>query len=426
MKTLKDFGVDYKEVILANGVKLYSFYKPNSPIYFRVFFNAGSQFDGDKLGLAHFCEHMMVSGTEKYPTKAILNEKIQEIGARSNAFTYKQDLWLTIDLADKADLPKMFERVDQVLNKSIFALDIIEKERGAILAEQTRNKSNPSQYISVLQGSLIFQGTNIASPVLGTDESVKKITRDDLLNYREKYLTNGQVAYFISGDFDEQVVIGFLNSINQGRKPIESVKKSLPVIVKETKLIEDISNSEQNYISLGGRILPISDSLERVSGDIFNMIFGQGNISRLHKTLRNDLGLIYGVQSSINNNREFACFSVNTSCKTKDTDEVVKVIKHELAWMIEKGISEKELTQAKKNILRNLKFQSETAAFWVEITMMRELICQSEPILLDKYVKIMRSVSVGDINHFIKKYFSGVELLLAGIGNFSFKTQKTI
>jgi predicted Zn-dependent peptidase len=74
---MEKFGVDFNETSLTNGVKLYSFYKPNSPIYFRVYFYAGSQFDEGNPGLAHFCEHIMVSGTEKYPTKTILNEKIE-------------------------------------------------------------------------------------------------------------------------------------------------------------------------------------------------------------------------------------------------------------------------------------------------------------------------------------------------------------
>ena len=416
---IKDFGVDFNETNLVNRVKLYSFYKPNSPIYFRVFFYAGSQFDGDKPGLAHFCEHIMISGTEKYPTRIILNEKIQESGIRSNAFTNSKNLWLTFDLADKADLPEMFEIVDQILNKSIFAPDTIEKERGAVLAEQTRNTSNPSQYINVLQSFLLFQGTNIENPVLGFDESVRSITRDDLLNYRDKYLSNGRVAYFISGDFDERIVTEYINKINNKRQPIEPIKSKLPIVIEKKESLKKISGIEQNYVNLSTRIEPIVSNLNKVSGDIFGMLFGQGNSSRLYKALRNDRGLVYGVSSGINNNSEFALLGINTSCRVKDSIEVIKIIKDELFKIIKDGINNEELERAKKNILRNLKFDSETSAFWVQTKIMRELTSDSEPILPDEYVNMIKSVSVDDVNSFIKEYLTGKELMFAGIGDFN-------
>ena len=257
MKKIKDFGVDFEETSLVNSIKLYSFYKPNSPIYFRVYFYAGSQFDGDKPGLAHFCEHMMVSGTEKYPTKDVLNEKIQKAGIRRNATTSKKNIWLSFDLADKADLLEMFEIVDEILNKSIFAQDTIETERKVILAEQTRKLSNPSANIYDLQYSLIFQGTNIENPGLGFDESVKKIRRDDLINYRDKYLTNGEVTYFISGDFDKKIVTAALNKINNLRQPIKHIKNELPIITEKKQLFQNAANSTQNYLNLSTRIMPI-------------------------------------------------------------------------------------------------------------------------------------------------------------------------
>lgn len=417
---MKKFGVDFDETSISNGVKLYSFYKPNAPIYFRVYFYAGSQFDGNNPGLAHFCEHIMVSGTEKYPTKTILNEKIQEIGARSNAFTYVKNLWLTIDLADKTDLPEMFEIVDQMLNKSIFTQETIEKERGAVLAEQSRKTSNPAQYIYELQSALLFQGTNIENPVLGFDESVKKITREDLLNYRDKYLTNGQVAYFISGDFDQQIVIDYLNKINNSRKPINFPETPVSIITDKKELVKDVTNPEQNYLNLSSRIEPATDKLNKVSGDIFTTIFGQGSTSRLNKSLRYDRGLVYGVQANLSRNPELTYLTINTNCKVADTKEVVEVIKGELSKIIENGIENKELERAKKNILRNIKFQSETAGFWVETSAMKELTSQPDPILLDEYIEILESVSVEDVNSFIKKYLSDTELLLAGIGDFNF------
>lgn len=420
MKEIKDFGVNYNEINLTNDIKLYSFYKPNSPIYFRAFFYAGSQFDNDKPGLAHFCEHIFASGTEKYPTKDIINEKIQEIGGMKNAFTNKKNLWLAIDLADKADLPEMFDVVDQMLNYSLFTQVGIDIERKVILAEQTRKISIPAQHIFDLSSSLLLQGTKIENPVLGFDNSVKMINRNDLLEYRDKYLVNGQVAYFISGDFDEKTVTDSLNIINKMRKPIVLPGVILQIINDKKENIKTLENAEQNYLSLVTRIDQISKKMNIIAADVFTAIFGRGNTSRLHKALRSKRGLVYDVGSSMFINPEYCFFSINTNCKITDTNEVIDIIKSELNLIVQDGITEIELTRAKKIILRNLKFLSESAAYWVEYSAMTELTGYPEPILPDEYINILNTIKIEEVNLFIKSYLTNKELLLAGIGDFSF------
>lgn len=419
MSILSNFGVDYKITELNNGVKLHLFYKPNSPIYFRAYFYAGSQYDGDKPGLAHFCEHIILSGTEKYPTNEILNRKVEEAGIKRNAFTGAKNMWFTYDLADKADLPEMFEIVDETLNHSIFRPEAIERERGVILAEQTKKISNPSANIFDLQNSLLFQGTNIENPVLGSDESVKSFTREELIAYRDKYIVNGKVAYFISGDFDEEIVINSLNKINGNRKPIELPDEELPIILNKKEFILKTENPKQNYISLCTRIKSVEDKTERVCGSVFSNIFGQGTTSRLYIALRDNKGIVYGVSAGAYSNSEFATLSINTDCKPTDTAEVINIIKNELEKIISDGIDELELLRSRKNILRNIKFQSETASFWVDKSKMKELTGQKQPMLEDEYIEILKSVTVNDVNSYMKKYIANKELLLVGIGDFS-------
>jgi len=420
MAEIRGFGVDYNETKLVNGVKLYSFYKPNSPIYFRAFFYAGSQFDGDKPGLAHFCEHILLSGTEKYPIKESLNEKVEEIGARKNAFTNKKYLWLTVDLADKADTTEMFDIVDQILNKSIFSPDTIEMERKAVQAEQTRTASNPSRCIYELQSSLLFQGTNMENPVLGSDNSLTSISRQDLLNFNEKYIKNGQVAYFISGDFDKKTVINFLNKINGSRIKIDDKVIEILTNTKQKQKIKEIPGTEQNYISLSTRFEPMLIKNDQVAVDIFNVIFGQNNTSRLITSLRNKKGLVYDAWSEIYANAEFATLSIITNCRVANSKDVISIIKQEFSKILETGIYTQELDRAKKSILRNIKFWAESSSFWLSSYAMMEQTSYSNPVLHHEYSDILESLTLEDVNSFIKKYFTGKELLLTGIGDFNF------
>ena len=168
------------------------------------------------------------------------------------------------------------------------------------------------------------------------------------------------------------------------------------------------------------RIKPVREKINMVAASIFNNIFGQSNASRLHKALRSQRGMVYDVISNVSNNLEYASFSVNTNCKIKDTEEVIKTIKDELFKIIAEGIKDDEFIRAKKNILKNIKFRSETAGYWVDIPIMKELTSEKEPILPDEYIEILKSITVENVNSFIKNYMANNELLLAGIGDFGF------
>jgi predicted Zn-dependent peptidase len=194
----------------------------------------------------------------------------------------------------------------------------------------------------------------------------------------------------------------------------------LPIINTKKQVIKNIINPEQNYLSLSTRLKSSVDKLDRVVGSLVSAILGQGNTSRLNKSLRYDKGLVYGVQANIFDYSEFSSLIISTSCKVRDSIDVIKVINDELRNLIDNGINKEEMEISKKNIIRNIKFESEISSFWVSPQMMKELTDQQDFILPDEYLEILKSLSVEDVNMFIKKYFEGKELLFAGIGDFEF------
>ena len=79
MRLLSKFGVELHQSLLKNDVNVFLFYRKGMPIFLRTLFFAGSRFDTIS-GTAHFLEHLITSGTEKFPSKNIIADHIQKIG----------------------------------------------------------------------------------------------------------------------------------------------------------------------------------------------------------------------------------------------------------------------------------------------------------------------------------------------------------
>jgi zinc protease len=138
------FPVDQK--VFSNGLRAYVVHydSPGLVAYYSVV-RTGSrnEVEPGKSGFAHFFEHMMFRGTEKYSQEAY-NAVIKEIGADSNAYT-SDDLTVYHILAGKAALPRIVEiEADRFQNLKYSAPDF-EKEARAVLGEYNKGASNPFQ-----------------------------------------------------------------------------------------------------------------------------------------------------------------------------------------------------------------------------------------------------------------------------------------
>lgn len=94
-----------------------------------------------KTGFAHFFEHMMFHGTQKYSADAY-NAALKQMGADSNAFT-SDDLTVYHILAGKDALPKIIELESDRFQHLQYADPDFQKEARAVLGEYNKNASNP-------------------------------------------------------------------------------------------------------------------------------------------------------------------------------------------------------------------------------------------------------------------------------------------
>jgi predicted Zn-dependent peptidase len=412
IKNINSYNIEYRETVLPSGSKIYSFIKKNSPIYFRIFFKAGSILDNDKKGLAHFVEHMLLTGTELYKNKNILNEKISELGAKRNATTGNNKIYLTFDIAEEEDFLPILDIFDQIINHPTFNIEDIENERKVILSEYTKRYSNPELHIYELENSLILQNTSIEIPPIGTPDTIKKITREDILHYYENNIKNGKVSYFIFGDFNFDKIIKKIEEINKNRKGIEKNISKINLFEDKKEIIEKQENIKQTYLCL-------TQSIEKriINKNIVKIIcyiFGQGNTSRLNKILRNEKGLVYNINMSLTDEPEYSFISISTNCNLENENKVIEIIRNEFDILLKNKVSQKELEIAKRSLLREIKFNYELGSYWVNKNNMSNIIFD-DFITIDEQIKEIKKININDINNFIDSFIEKNNLLISMI-----------
>merc|ERR1712159_379202 len=153
-----------------------------------VWIDAGSSFETDAdNGCAHFLEHMAFKGTNKR-SQYELEKEIENIGGHLNAYTSREQ---TVYYAKvfKQDVEQAVDILADILQNSTLDEGAIERERGVIMREMEEVMANREEVIFDELHATAFQGTPLGRTILGPEENIMSITRDDLEKYIKTHYT---------------------------------------------------------------------------------------------------------------------------------------------------------------------------------------------------------------------------------------------
>ncbi|KAJ3194533.1 55 kDa erythrocyte membrane protein, partial [Entophlyctis luteolus] len=153
-----------------------------------IWIDAGSRFENVKNnGTAHFLEHMAFKGT-KTRTQVQLETQIENIGGHLNAYTSReQTVYYAKTLS--GDVNTAVEILSDILQRSNFSEDAIERERDVILREAEEVDKQKEEVVFDHLHASAFQGNSLGLTILGPAENIKSITRADLVQYVEANYT---------------------------------------------------------------------------------------------------------------------------------------------------------------------------------------------------------------------------------------------
>ena len=380
-------------------------------------FGGGSRLEDDRLaGVSHFIEHLFFKGTQRRPTSKEIADAIEGVGGFINASTDKEltAYWARVPSEHmNLGFDVLF---DIVANSKLDPADV-ERERMVILEELRMYQDQPQDLVQNLFEELIWPDHPLGRDIAGTEESVTRLSRDDILEYADAHYRLPNLVIGAAGSLSEQetlaVVTGGLSlrsDANGGEVPIAPPALAGPRVLVRRR------DTEQAHICLGARAFSYLHP-DRHALDLLNTVLGEGMSSRLFLNIRERLGLAYDVHSFTQKHRDTGYIGVYIGVEPKKAPDAVNAVVAELHALSDVEVSPDELARAKEFTKGRLRLELETTngvAFW--LTYQELLLGKIESI--DEELAQVDAVTAGDVRRVAGEVFSGA-LQMAVIGPFA-------
>ena len=146
--------------------------------------------------ICHFLEHLACKGTERRSTHQIAIE-MDSIGGHINAFTSREYTCYTAKVLDE-HLPIAIDVLSDILLNSVFDPKEIERERKVILEEISMVEDSPDDLIFDMLYQDVWSNHSLGLPIQGFPETVKKISRQDILSHMERFYSSNNIIISIA------------------------------------------------------------------------------------------------------------------------------------------------------------------------------------------------------------------------------------
>ncbi|GHU61168.1 peptidase M16 [Clostridia bacterium] len=320
---------------------------------------AGAVDENGNNGISHFIEHMMFKGTGRRSYRQI-SEDVEKLGGSMNAFTSKESTCYYVKSLS-AHLLESLDVITDMLTNSLYDAAEMEKEKNVIIEEMKMIEDVPDDFGHDLITEAIFAGSPLANRIIGSRESVRGISRDDILQYLAARYTADKIVVSVAGKIEEtaleEMLENSLGKIDGGvRGGVRGTDNLTPPRPSRTAYKRDI---EQTHLFLGTKGVPFEDS-DFYALNLYSSILGGGMSSRLFQSVREEKGLAYSIYASDSpfvNDGQFMIYAGVADEKLEDT---AAAIKEELLGLREADVPADELARVKEQYKGSYIFRRES------------------------------------------------------------------
>ncbi|HLC60408.1 MAG TPA: pitrilysin family protein [Candidatus Nanoarchaeia archaeon] len=387
--------------ILKNGITLIFEKTSSKSVAVEIMFKIGSNYENLKVaGISHFLEHMLFEGTKKRKTSREIANEIEKYGGDFNAYTTGDRTAFFIKIINKK-FDVALDILSDMVKNPVFGEKIMQKEKQVILKEINMVNDDPRLFQWILFQHALFEKHPAGNPTYGTAETVKAITRNQLVDY---YAT-----HYIPNN----MIISVAGNVNNVRKKIERYFHELKPkkIITRAKVNEPAQNRMKkvvrkkktlnSYTVLGYKAVPRMHKDSYVF-DVITAILGRGQSGWMFDEIRNKRGLAY--QVGINNESEidYGMFAVYTNLDKKNIGKAKEIIMQQFHKLMK--VTKLDIDEAKTFIEGNHTLQMEdnfhctdNFSFWDTI---------KDAKLADSYINNIKKITAGDVKRISAKYFT--------------------
>ena len=374
-----------QEYILKNGLKLVYKSADSKLSSISIALDAGAVRDTEgKIGIAHVTEHMIYKGTSK-KSEAEINKEFSEIFGFQNAMTnYPYVIYYGTLLSE--DLAKGIELYADLLINTTLGNVGFKEEMDVIKEELKEWDEEVEQFCEDRLFLNSYNERRIKYPIIGTEESLEKITLEDVKDFYNKYYFPKNTTIVIISQKSFKEVIDLVSKYFSGwdnigyKTPLKEVEKAAGKTYKDKR--DGISTAK---VLITYDISVLSHEEIKVL-KVLNQYIGEGVNSLLFDSLRTKKGLVYDVLTRISNESSIGLYKITFSTAEEKVQEAINLIESIFENLEEtlKRLSKNEINSLVKSLKLKRLFNEEQSIRLSNATAMYDVMFGDYNLYLDE------------------------------------------
>lgn len=265
-------------------------------------------------GISHFLEHMLFKGTERWGLGEI-ERAIESVGGVCNAATSHDYTHYYITLPAGSILTGVGMLAEMIRNSSLDPAEL-EKERLVILEEYRRKQDSPPGVLYERLYGELFESGGYHDPVIGTEATIRAITRDQMFEYYRNRYSPVNCALVVTGDFEPQAVIAAAEQAFAGfDRPLVELRPAPMVRFGRGKRIHiDKPTGGELYVAFAFPAVGMNAPESVVPLDVAQTILGQGRAALLFQSIKEKRGLCSSIGTYYPTHMNESLFVVAATC----------------------------------------------------------------------------------------------------------------
>ncbi|GAB2797715.1 pitrilysin family protein [Rhabdobacter roseus] len=351
---------EYQLHTLPNGIRIAHKQVPYTQIaHCGIMLDIGSRDEQPhQQGLAHFWEHMAFKGTQKRRSHHIIN-RLETVGGELNAYTTKEKICFHASVLDE-HFDKALDLLVDISFHSIFPERQIDRERNVILEEMSMYYDSPEDAIQDDLDQLLFPGHALGYNILGTSETVRSFTRDDLRAFIAENLDTERIVVASVSRLPFSKVIRIAEKYLRDLPTQRTARvRQAPQLYVPTR--QEVQRSlTQAQSAMGRPSYPLADDRRLPFFMLVNLLGGPGMNSRFNMALRERYGFVYSIEANYTPYLDTGFLGIYFGTEPRQLSRSMYLIHKELKRLREQPLTPTQLHHTKVQLMGQLAMSEES------------------------------------------------------------------
>jgi predicted Zn-dependent peptidase len=343
--------------------------------------------------MAHFLEHLVFKGGEKFADHRAVNETAERMGGLLNAYTSHDLVAFHITVRAEA-IGEAMDLLTDFVGRPHLDPEELDRERGVVIQEINRSMDQPASVAQYLLERAAFGDHPLGRPVLGPEEHLRTFSREAILAFRERRWQRG--AAFVAGNLehlDEAEATAMLERLPQpnGVEPFEPAPPA-----STERRVEERDTNQSHLRMLYRPTMDPRDPAQRAAMTVYSTLLGGSMGSRLFEEIRERRGLCYSVWSSEHSYADLPVLALGSGLESGKCVEAYTRMREIVAELHAEGPTESEVERARAYAAgrRVIAFENTNAVARYAAT---QAIVHGEPIDHEAEIAALDAVTVADV-----------------------------